>query len=72
MNKTIVAVSGLDGYVRVPLGKSCVLKLRQADYVAGIEAGKQEARALQQARRETHQQAVQQAQALRWLDEETP
>ena len=60
---------GLDGFVRVSIGKSCFLKLPVAQYEAAIDAGKAERRAKQHADREAQGQATQEASRLDWITE---
>jgi len=68
MAKTILLTQSLDGYVRVTLPKGVILKMRIADYYKALEAGKAEARAMQQARREAQTQAERESEALTWIE----
>jgi hypothetical protein len=68
MAKTVMMTQGLDGWVRLDLGKGCILKLSAAAYYAGIAAGKAEQRGRQQAHREAAGQAHREADSLRWID----
>jgi 3'-phosphoadenosine 5'-phosphosulfate sulfotransferase len=66
--KTMLLAQGLDGYVRVTLPKGVVLKMRIAEYYKALEAGKAEARATHQARREEQAKAEQDANRLTWIE----
>lgn len=63
---------GLDGYVRVSIGKGCYLKLPAAHYDQAIAAGKAERRAKRQAAREQATQAQHEAKTLTWIDTAQP
>lgn len=70
MSRALVLSQGLDGWVRLEV-RGCLLKLRQADYYAALDAGKAERRALAQAAREHARQAREEAARLAWIEEET-
>jgi len=61
---------GLDGFVRVAIGKGCYLKLPLAQYEQAIDAGKAERRARRQAQREQAAQTTQESDRLAWIDTE--
>jgi hypothetical protein len=68
MPKTILMAQGLDGYVRLTIGKGCVAKLRAADWYKALADGKAERRACEQARREAQAQAEREAETLEWIE----
>ncbi len=66
--KRILAIQSLDGYVHLDVGKGCVAILRAAEWYAAIDRGKAYTRAMQQAARERHAQAEQDANRLAWIE----
>jgi hypothetical protein len=57
-------------FVNVPLHKGTILRLPVRQYAEALKRGKQYQRAVQQAAREAHLGAQQEAARLEWITEE--
>lgn len=67
MSKSVMAVQGLDGFVRIALSEGVTLKLTQREFVMAMARSKAECRLFTQAERETQGQAMREAAKLDWI-----